>query len=319
MRAMVEARPGAASMICDSIPTSSSFSATHSAAGRSAWVGFDVLMRIRSASRSATSPWAVIVFSERALIPRSYQPPELRWCQRRRRRPLSVTTTATATAQTTQSSIRIAGAFLGTNPLTKTSVPFDFVGTPGLDDDPGPVDVEVGAGWLPGGAEAEVFEESGGVGGYGRVDVPVADFRDVDCVTSEIPGVLGVIGVWGAEDCGTLGAWPVETGRSTSMRRTPELTEMCRPGAVLGGRDDDAAAVGLGVGLRAVGRAWASAENQKAANRVRRPVAVTVAITRERACLIGAAPPTMTPSPRPLLRVAGGGPAKYTAVHTQPT
>ena len=59
MRAIVEARPGSLSMMRDSIPTSSNCSATHSAAGRSGWVGLEVLNRMRSTSRSVTSSWAV--------------------------------------------------------------------------------------------------------------------------------------------------------------------------------------------------------------------------------------------------------------------
>jgi hypothetical protein len=59
MRAIVDARPGAASMIRDAIPTSSSLAATHSAAGRSEWVGLDVLILINSLSRPTTSSWAV--------------------------------------------------------------------------------------------------------------------------------------------------------------------------------------------------------------------------------------------------------------------
>ena len=42
------------------MPTSSSLAATHSAAGRSGWVGFEVLMRISSlSSRLAGMLWEV--------------------------------------------------------------------------------------------------------------------------------------------------------------------------------------------------------------------------------------------------------------------
>ncbi len=63
---MVEARPGAASRMVEAMPTSSSFSATHSAAGRSGWVGLEVLIRIRSLSRLTTSSAAVTVLDRSA-------------------------------------------------------------------------------------------------------------------------------------------------------------------------------------------------------------------------------------------------------------
>ena len=63
MRATRLARPGSDSQIWDSMPTSASLQATHSAATRSpALVAvspvFVVSIRMRSESSSATSPWA---------------------------------------------------------------------------------------------------------------------------------------------------------------------------------------------------------------------------------------------------------------------
>ena len=54
-RATTEARPGSDSKIWAWMSTSASRSATHSAAGRSGWVGLDVLIRMRSPSRTTTS------------------------------------------------------------------------------------------------------------------------------------------------------------------------------------------------------------------------------------------------------------------------
>src|SRR6476469_10888662 len=54
-RATTEARPGSASKIRASIWTAGSRSAAHSAAGRSGWVGLDVLHRMRSLSSTTTS------------------------------------------------------------------------------------------------------------------------------------------------------------------------------------------------------------------------------------------------------------------------
>src|SRR6476646_2861068 len=54
-RATTEARPGSDSKIRASISASASRSAAHSAAGRSGWVGLDVLIRMRSLSSTTTS------------------------------------------------------------------------------------------------------------------------------------------------------------------------------------------------------------------------------------------------------------------------